>query len=47
VLTRTFPETDQEVFAYDAADNVTALVNWPKLGSPLAPTTITATSEPT
>jgi hypothetical protein len=45
VATRTFPESDQEVFAYDA--NVTALANWPKPGSPLAPTTVTASYEPT
>lgn len=47
VLTRTFPEIDQEVFAYDANDNVSSLMNWPKSGSPLFPTTITATYEPT
>jgi YD repeat-containing protein len=47
VATRTFPEGDQEVFAYDLNDNTTALVNWPKPGSPLSPTTVTATYEPT
>ena len=47
VLTRAFPETDSEVFAYDLNDNVTALVNYPKSGSPLTPTTVTATYEPT
>src|SRR5665213_504355 len=47
VTSRTFPESDQEQFAYDASDNVIAGTKLPKTGSPLAPIVVAATYDPT
>jgi YD repeat-containing protein len=47
VTSRTFPETDQELFTYDANDNVTSLTQVAKTGSGLANTVVSATYEPT
>jgi YD repeat-containing protein len=47
VTSRTFPETDQERFAYDGSDNVTALTQVAKTGSGLTNTVVSATYEPT
>jgi YD repeat-containing protein len=47
VTSRTFPETDQEVFVYDGSDNVTSLTQVAKTGSGLANTVVSATYEPT
>jgi RHS repeat-associated protein len=47
VTSRTFPETDQEQFAYDANDNVLSLTRVAKTGSGLASTSVSATYEPT
>ncbi len=45
VTSRTFPESDQEAFVYDANDNVTQLTKIPKPGSGLANIVIHATYE--
>ena len=47
VLTRLFPEGDQEQFGYDANDNVTTLTKVAKPGSGLANIVIQAAYEPT
>ncbi len=47
VTSRTFPETDQEVFTYDGNDNVTSLTQVAKTGSGLANTVVSATYEAT
>jgi hypothetical protein len=47
VTSRTFPETDQELFVYDGSDNVTSLTQVAKTGSGLANTALSATYEPT
>jgi len=47
VVSRTFPETDEELFTYDGADNVLSLTQVAKTGSGLYPTVVTATYEPT
>ncbi len=47
VLTRTFPETDQEQFTYDADDNVKSLTQVAKTGSGLANLVVSAKYEST
>jgi len=47
VVSRTYPESDQDQFAYDANDNVTALTRIAKSGSGLANLLITASYDPT
>jgi YD repeat-containing protein len=47
VTSRTFAETDQERFAYDGSDNVTALTQVAKASSGLTNTVVSATYEPT
>ena len=47
VLSRTFPESDQELFTYDLSDNVLSLTQVAKPGSGLANTVVSATYEPT
>ena len=47
VLSRIFPEQDQEQFAYDAYDNVTGLMKVPRPGSGLANITVSASYDPT
>ena len=47
VVSRTFPELDQEQFAYDALDNVLSLTEIAKPGSGLANTVVQATYDPT
>jgi RHS repeat-associated protein len=58
VMSRTFPEGDQEVFGYDSdtsfggvpvgtLDDVLSLTKVPKTGSPLASIAVTATYDPT
>jgi YD repeat-containing protein len=47
VVSRTFPEGDEEFFGYDLNDNVLSLVQMAKPGSGLANTVVTATYEPT
>ncbi|MBA3810417.1 MAG: RHS repeat-associated core domain-containing protein [Caulobacteraceae bacterium] len=47
VVSRTYPETDQDQFAYDASDNVVKLTKVAKAGSGLANLVVGATYEPT
>jgi len=47
VVSRAFPETDQELFSYDINDNVFSLTQVAKSGSGLANTVVGATYDPT